>query len=123
LNRLDGKKKRSGSAQAYVKIADKKGKVGNSILVDAYHGYSVVNETNKKQVYEQQFGILCGDMHNFFVEHIEVEAHGAYEGAMRTYGIVQRETPVIYSIEGETSLKGESTSYAKGYAYLYITKK
>lgn len=110
------------SGRTSTRVPGKNGQIHQSIQVDAYHDFNITNNTSQKQTYEQYVSIDCDNMHNYFIEHVEVFPGGHFSDSKHSFGTVQEAYTGSYRINAETRLSGESSDSSRDTNNLYISK-
>jgi len=109
------------SGHTSTSVPGRNGRAHQSVQVDAYHDFNITNNTGQKQLYEQYVSIDCDNMHNYFIEHVEVYPGGHFSDSKHSFGTVQEAYTGSYRIDAETRLSGESSDSSRDSNNLYIS--
>ena len=101
-------------------VPPKEGKVNYNTQVDAYHHIYITNNSTESKIYEEDAGILCDNMNNYFIEHVTVASVGHFEDIKHTFGTVQETLPGSYIINGATLVRAEGSYIDKKWDVLSI---
>jgi len=115
-------KKSMNNGRTVTSVPSESGHVNTSISVDGYHDISIVNTSDKTQVYEYTISLDCEALHSYYTRHIQVDPRGYYSGSEHSMGTVQKSYTGTYRISGETRLTGESSDLSRDFGSLYIYK-